>query len=52
MREQLDRFLSYLKEERDLTPNTTSAYRTDLEQFIEFVAARGKIWTVTMSWRS
>lgn len=42
MREQLDRFLNYLKDERDLSQNTTSAYRTDLEQFIEFVAGRGK----------
>jgi integrase/recombinase XerD len=42
MREQLDRFLSHLKDERKLTPNTTSAYRTDLEQFIQFVAGRGK----------
>lgn len=42
MREQLDQFLSHLKEERNLTPNTTSAYRTDLEQFIEFVTERGK----------
>lgn len=42
MREQLDRFLTHLKDERNLSLNTTSAYRTDLEQFIEFVAARGK----------
>lgn len=42
MREQLDRFLIYLKDERDLSQNTTSAYRTDLEQFSEFVGGRGK----------
>ena len=42
MREQLDRFLSHLKDERKLSPNTTSAYRTDLEQFIQFVTDRGK----------
>jgi integrase/recombinase XerD len=42
MREQLDRFLKHLKDERDLSQNTTSAYRTDLEQFIEFVGERGK----------
>ncbi len=42
MREQLERFLSHLANERKLSPNTTSAYRTDLEQFSEFVAERGK----------
>lgn len=42
MREQLERFLIHLKDERNLSLNTTSAYRTDLEQFIEFVTARGK----------
>ena len=42
MHEQLDRFLSHLVDERNLSPNTTSAYRTDLEQFREFVVGRGK----------
>ncbi len=42
MREQLDRFLSHLSNERKLSANTTSAYRTDLEQFNQFVVDRGK----------
>src|SRR3712207_1493190 len=43
MREQLDRFLSHLTNERKLSTNTTSAYRTDLEQFSQFVVDRGKL---------
>ena len=42
MREQLDHFLSHLKDEQKRSNNTTSAYRTDLEQFIQFAADRGK----------
>ncbi len=46
MQEQLDRFLVHLTSERKLSTNTTSAYRTDLEQFSEFVAGRGHTsWT-------
>lgn len=41
MRDQLDQFLAHLASERKLSANTTSAYRTDLEQFISFVADRG-----------
>lgn len=41
MRDQLDLFLAHLASERKLSANTTSAYRTDLEQFSEFVAGRG-----------
>ena len=43
MRDQLDRFLSHLTNERKLSANTTSAYRTDLEQFSQFVVDRGKL---------
>ncbi len=43
MRDQLDRFLSHLADERKLSTNTTSAYRTDLEQFSQFVEERGKL---------
>src|SRR5688572_19332070 len=42
MRELLDRFLSHLTDDRKLSANTTSAYRTDLEQFSQFIAERGK----------
>ena len=41
MREQLDLFLSHLVNERKLSPNTTSAYRTDLEQFVQFMEEKG-----------
>jgi integrase/recombinase XerD len=41
MREQIDLFLSHLKDERQLSPNTTSAYRTDLEQFVQFMEEKG-----------
>src|SRR4028118_1754870 len=41
MRDQLDQFLAHLASERKLSANTTSAYRTDLEQFSEFVSDRG-----------
>ncbi len=41
MRDQLDQFLAHLASERRLSINTTSAYRTDLEQFSEFVQERG-----------
>ncbi len=47
MREQLDLFLSHLANERQLSPNTTSAYRTDLEQFVQFMEQKGHTsWTV------
>jgi integrase/recombinase XerD len=42
MREQLEQFLSHLANERKLSANTTSAYRTDLEQFSQFIVERGK----------
>jgi integrase/recombinase XerD len=42
MRDLLDRFLMHLANERKLSSNTTSAYRTDLEQFSQFVNERGK----------
>lgn len=41
MRDQLVEFLAHLTSERKLSANTTSAYKTDLEQFCEFVTERG-----------
>lgn len=41
MLDQLDQFLAHLASERKLSANTTSAYRTDLEQFSEFIGGRG-----------
>ena len=41
MDEHLSRFLEHMAGERGLSGNTTAAYRTDLEQFIAFLAERG-----------
>jgi integrase/recombinase XerD len=41
MDEQVERFLQHLAEQRGLSSNTTAAYRTDLDQFREFLAERG-----------
>lgn len=41
MNEHVDAFIAYLMQERALTANTVSAYRTDLEQFLKFCAGRG-----------
>lgn len=41
MEEQIKLFLQHLAEKRGLSANTASAYRTDLEQFIGFLAERG-----------
>lgn len=41
MRDQLEQFLAHLASERKLSTNTTSAYRTDLEQFSDFMQTRG-----------
>ena len=40
MIEHVEKFIAYLVSERNLTPNTTSAYRTDLNQFLSFMATR------------
>ena len=40
MNEHVEKFIAYLVSERNLTPNTTSAYRTDLNQFLSFMATR------------
>lgn len=37
MYEQVERFLTYLKGERRLSPHTYTAYQNDLEQFMEFL---------------
>jgi integrase/recombinase XerD len=44
--EHVEKFIAYLVSERNLTPNTTSAYRTDMNQFLEFMATR-KVSDVT-----
>ncbi len=41
MNEQIEQFLAHLMKERELTVNTTSAYRTDLVQYMKFIQGRG-----------
>ena len=41
MNEQIEQFLAHLMKERELTVNTTSAYRTDLVQYMKFIPGRG-----------
>ena len=40
MQQQLEQFIEYLAAERGLSVNTTAAYRTDLEQFVQFASER------------
>jgi integrase/recombinase XerD len=40
MNEQVEAFLRHLADERNLSANTIAAYRTDLEQFCEFLHGR------------
>ena len=51
MDEQVELFLQSLAEKRGLSANTTAAYRTDLEQFREFIHERqiGDWQSVTQS---
>jgi integrase/recombinase XerD len=42
MNEQVETFLRHLADERNLAANTIAAYRTDLEQFCDFLHARGQ----------
>lgn len=41
MNEHVEQFLAHLMKERELTVNTTSAYRTDLAQYQKFLQGRG-----------
>jgi integrase/recombinase XerD len=43
MDEQVEQFLQHLAEKRGLSSNTTAAYRTDLDQFRDFLAGRGLV---------
>ncbi len=42
MNDQIEAFLQYLADERNLAANTIAAYRTDLDQFCDFVSARSR----------
>ena len=45
MQRQIDGFLTYLKEERECSENTTSAYLNDLTQFLDFVPSDAQNWS-------
>ena len=40
MNESVERFLNYMTVERGVSPNTVAAYRNDLSQLVEYLAAR------------
>jgi len=44
MREQIEGFLEYLTTEKGCSENTTSAYRNDLTQFLDFVTQQVENW--------
>jgi integrase/recombinase XerD len=44
MREQIEGFLRYLTTEKDCSENTTSAYRNDLTQFLDFITGKVQSW--------
>jgi integrase/recombinase XerD len=41
MDDLISRFLLHMRDERSMSANTTAAYRTDLEQFAQFLSERG-----------
>lgn len=43
MQSEIDRFLDYLRQERNSSDNTTTAYRTDLQQFLAFLQERAPV---------
>lgn len=43
MDEQVEAFLHHLEQKRGLAANTTAAYRTDLDQFGEFLRKQGRL---------
>jgi integrase/recombinase XerD len=45
MQEQIESFLEYLTAEKDCSENTTSAYRNDLTQFLDFIAGDIHDWS-------
>lgn len=49
MKEALDRFLRFLTIEKNASKHTTSAYRTDLEQFLAFFAKEKEVNTSEVS---
>lgn len=44
MRQEIERFLHHLRGEKSYSENTISAYRNDLDQFLNFVASRVSDW--------
>ncbi|HZD40126.1 MAG TPA: site-specific integrase, partial [Terriglobales bacterium] len=41
MNDLIERYVGYLRDERNLSPHTLRNYRADLSQFCEFLVARG-----------
>ena len=44
MREQIQRFLDYIAEEKGYSQNTLAAYRNDLSQFMSYLEGRVESW--------
>src|ERR1043166_8463508 len=42
MNERIEAFLAYLQAERSLSPNTISAYRNDLHQFVSYLESEAE----------
>lgn len=50
VKEDIERFLTYLAVEKGFSANTTSAYRNDLSQLAQFISARAEKQVATPSW--
>jgi len=50
VKEDIEKFLTYLAVEKGFSANTTSAYRNDLSQLVQFIATRVEKQGGTLSW--
>ncbi|MEE8330428.1 MAG: site-specific tyrosine recombinase XerD [Acidimicrobiia bacterium] len=50
MKEDIERFLTYLTVEKGFSANTASAYRNDLSQLAQFISARAEKQAATPAW--